>query len=422
MNFPNDYLVPWSGRGLKYTDEEIATVVEVMKNSDPMTQGGHQREFENRFKAFHKAQHAFAMATGTAALEISALLCDLKPGDEVILPAHTFAATAIPFARTGAKLVWADIEPDTFVMSARTISPLITKKTKAIIVVHLYGLMVEMKPVIELAEKHNLKVIEDAAQALGAVIDGKMAGQWGDFGCFSFHGHKNISTLGEGGALIVKDASLAAHVPGLRHNGVRPLEEPRERYWVPAMSNVDFDLDGVWPYNFCIGEVQCALATKLLERLESINADRRARAFRIKNALKAYPELEFQKIDDERASSFHLLAARFNMPGSHRDEFIERLAKEYRVKSVVQYYPLYRYPLFIRGGFGEANCPETDAFFDNMISLPFHHWLTIDQEEHLIGSLESLITDFRKKGVDESARNQTWKTSHQPDERPVPHC
>lgn len=420
--YPNEYIVPWSGRGLKYSDEEIATVVDVMQNSDPMTQGRHQREFEKKFSEFHQVSHAFAMATGTAALEIAAILCDLKPGDEVILPAHTFAATAIPFARTGAKLVWCDIEPDTFVSSIDTIRPLVTAKTKAIVIVHLYGLMVDMRPVMEFAREHGIKVVEDAAQSLGSTIEGRMAGTWGDFGCFSFHGHKNMSTLGEGGALLVKDSALAAHVPGLRHNGVRAFEEPREKYWIPAMSNVDFDLDGVWPYNFCIGEVQCALASKLLERIEAINENRRARAVRIKSALVDFPELEFQRIDDEKQTSFHLLAARVNLPGGHRDEVIERLAKEYRVKSVVQYYPLYRYPLFIRGGFGEANCPETDSFFDNMISLPFQHWLTLEQEQHLIGSLKSLILDLRKKGVDHSARNQTRKPSHQPDERSLSHC
>lgn len=422
MSFPTDYIVPWSGRGLKYSDEEIRTVVDVMQNSDPMTQGRHQKEFEAKFANLHASPHAFAMATGTAALEIAAILCDLKPGDEVILPAHTFAATAIPFARTGAKLVWADIEPKTFVMSADTIRPLITPKTKVIVVVHLYGLMVDMREVMKLANEHEIRVVEDAAQSLGATLDCRMAGSWGDFGCFSFHGHKNISTLGEGGALLVRDSKLAAHIPGLRHNGVRSFAEPREKYWIPAMSNVDFDLEGVWPYNFCIGEVQCALATKLLERIESINQDRRARARRIKGALQDYPELEFQKVEDEKSTSFHLLAARFNMPGFHRDELIERLAKEHRVKSVVQYYPLYRYPLFIRGGFGTANCPETDAFFDNMISLPFQHWLTLDQEKHLIGSLQSLITDFRKQGVEKSARNQTWESSHQSNEQSLSHC
>ena len=123
MNTPR---IPWSGRGLKYTEEEIATVVEVMRNADPMTQGPYQAEFERRFCDYTGSPHAFAVSSATAALELSAMLCRIGPNDEVILPAHTFAASAIPFARTGAKLIWADIDSGTRVVTAQTIAPLIT--------------------------------------------------------------------------------------------------------------------------------------------------------------------------------------------------------------------------------------------------------------------------------------------------------
>lgn len=396
MKYPLEYKVPWSARGLMYTDEEVAVVTDVMKNSDVLTQGSYQKKFESEFSRYLGGGSCFAVATGTAALELAAILSELNVDDEVILPAHTFVATAIPFARTGAKLVWADIDPDTFVVTADTILPLINNKTKVIVVVHLYGLSVDMEPIEKIASQNQIILIEDAAQSLGAKINSKSSGTLGDFGCFSFHSHKNITTLGEGGAIWIKDPALAAKVPGLRHNGLRPFPEPRDKYWVPAMSNLDFDIDGFWPYNFCISEVQCALASKLLCRLDSINAERAARYLRITQALADVTELRFQKIDRHDRSSFHLLPARFCHPHASRDDFIELLAKKYLVKCVVQYCPLYRYPMFQKAGFGEASCPVSDSFFDHMISIPFQHWMTFEQENYLIDSFRQAIITIRK--------------------------
>lgn len=399
MKLPAQWDVPWSGRGDRYTAAEIATVVEAMREADPQTQGRHQEEFERRFGKLMDAEHCFAMSSGTGALELSALLCRLKAGDEVVLPAHTFAATAIPFARTGAKLVWADIHPDTRVVTAETLAPKITPRTKVLIVVHLYGLVADMDPILELARRKNILVVEDAAQSIGARYKKRRSGTMGDFGCYSFHTHKNISTLGEGGMLAVKNPELAALVPGLRHNGVRSYPEPREKYWIPAMSDVDFDLDGVWPYNFCIGEAQCALGSKLLERVDRVNAQRRSRARKVMEALRDFPELNFQSQPGGCEHAHHLLAARYDGArfGVHRDDFIARMVLKHRIKPAVQYYPLYRYPLFKKAGFGAADCPNTDAFFDNMVSFPFQNWMTDAQTAKLIAAARETCAHLRKE-------------------------
>lgn len=395
----NEFAVNWSGRGHKYTDEEIGLVVDLMRNADPLTQGRYQAEFEKRFANFTGANSAFAVSSCTAALELAALLCRLNRSDEVILPAHTFAATAIPFARTGAKLVWADIDPGTRVVSADTICPLITDQTRVIIVVHLYGLVCDMAPIMKLARENNILVVEDAAQAIGARYNGQMAGSIGDFGCYSFHSHKNMTTLGEGGVLTVQDPVLAKHVPGLRHNGMRGFSGDRTHYWKPAMSNVDFDYDGLWPYNFCASEIQCALGTKLLDRVESMNADRRVRAVEFIGAFKDYPELVFQDTPAGCGHAWHLMVARYDGQayGAHRDDLIEMLAIELGVKTAVQYYPLYRYPMFEKAGFGAANCPETDRLFDNMISFPFHHWMLKEDFECLIDQTRRALDRLRQR-------------------------
>ncbi len=391
--------VPWSGRGQAYTDEEIAVVVQAMKDADPLTQGRHQTAFEERFARLIGLPRAFAVSSCTAALELSAVLLDLGPEDEVVMPAHTFAATAIPFARTGARIKWADIDPDTRVVTAGTLAAVTTERTKVFVVVHLYGLVCDMDPILDLARSRGIKVVEDAAQCLGATYKGRQAGSMGDFACFSFHSHKNVSTLGEGGMLTVRDEALAALVPGLRHNGVRPFPGDRKRYWQPAMSNVDFDIEGLWPYNFCIGEVQCALGFKLLERLDVINRERAERGRRFIDAFSGYPELSFQKITDGCEHSYHLLAARYDGSrfGATRDELIELLAFSYGVKTVVQYCPLYRYPLFRKAGFGVANCPNTDHFFDNMISFPFQHWMSDLEFSTMIDATREALDHLRRR-------------------------
>ncbi|MEK9754955.1 MAG: DegT/DnrJ/EryC1/StrS family aminotransferase [Rhodospirillaceae bacterium] len=395
---PNQPAVPWSGRGSRYSDDDIAFIVEAIQTADPLTQGRYQAEFEKAFRDYAGAEYAFAVSSCTAALHLAAVLCRLQPGDEVITPAHTFAASAIPFAQTGAKLVWADIDPATFVVSAASVERLITPNTKVIVVVHLYGLMADMDAIMALAEKHGLLVVEDAAQSLGATYKGRQAGTIGDFGCFSFHTHKNISTLGEGGMLTVRDAETAALVPGFRHNGMRPYQGERPQYWKPAMSNVDFDWDGVWPFNYCIGEVQCAAGTTQVPKIDDLNALRRRRAEKFMAAVKDFPELAFQATPEGRTNVYYCLPARYDgtPAGRGRDDFMTRMATVHNVQMVVQYYPLYRYPMFEKAGFGEADCPETDRFFDRMVSFPFHAWMPDDQFEYLIDATRETLTELRR--------------------------
>lgn len=396
---PTEFEIPWSGRGSLYTEAEIAVVAEAMRNADPQTQGRYQEEFENAFAAYIGCEDAFAVTSCTSAIELAALLCGIKAGDEVIIPAHTFAASAIPFARAGAKLVWADIDPNTRVITSDTIAPLITSRTRVIVVVHLYGLVCDMDPIMELARNHGLLVVEDVAQATGAYYKGRRAGSIGDFGAYSFHTHKNITTLGEGGMLTVASKRHAALIPGLRHNGMRPYPGSRPRYWVPAMSDVDFDIDGVWPYNFCLGEVQCALGTQMLKRLDAINAERAQRGHRFIAAFRDYPELVFQHVPPGCGHSYHLLAARYDGSkwGATRDDLLSDLAFTARVKAVVQYCPLYRYPLFSKAGFGVANCPETDRFFDNMVSFPFQQWMAPEQFDLMISLVRDSLDRVRRR-------------------------
>lgn len=393
------YRLPWPSRGISYTADEIQKVVEVMSApcSEALTQGPHQEEFEQAFSRYHGGLPAFATSSGAAALELAALLIRLQPGDEVIIPAHTYVASALPFARWGARIVWADIDPGTRVVTEETVAACLSGRTRAVVVVHLYGLNAPMDGLVSLARDQGIVIVEDCAQSLGASYRGGRSGTHGDIATYSFHAQKNITTLGEGGMITTRSPDFAEWIPGLRHNGHRPYPEDRARYWSPAMSNVDFDLENVWPYNFSIGEVQCALGTLLMSRLDDINARRYRYARRIIESLaESCPELEFQYIPTGSTHSYHLLCAKYDTVGSAtRDDLIRILNTEFSIQPVVQYYPLYRYPLFVRAGMGDAHCPRTDEFFDNMLSFPFSETYSDEDIAFLTSSIQSAVESLR---------------------------
>ncbi len=381
----------------KLTTEEIETLAEAIKNANTLTMGPHLKTFESNFAEYLNIAHAFGVNNATAALELTAMIPGIYEGDEVILPAHTFTATALPFLRRKAKIIFADIVPDTFVMDVDDVKKKITPKTRAIVPVHLYGLPVEMDSLMKLARENNCIVIEDCAQSPGAAYKGKKTGSFGDFGVFSFHGQKNITTLGEGGMIVTNNDDYAKAVLGLRKIGARPFEK-QEKYWLPAMSNIIEAVSGELPYNFALSEIQALAGNLILKRIDAINEKRRATKQKIETALSVHPELVFQNNPAECLSACHLLPARFDGKefGKTRDDLIEILFNKYRIKSVVQYYPLYRYDLFIKNGYSDdGSCPNTNHFFDNMLSFPFGSDMRDEDVDYLIESIDKAINALK---------------------------
>lgn len=386
-----EFKVPFGLRAHKYSEEEVATTVALMRGEVPLTQAVNLKEFESKFSQYADVDHAFAVSSATAGLEIAAKLCQFEPGDEVIMPAHTYTSSAYPFLKAGASLVWADIDIETRVVSAETIAPCMSPRTRALVIPHLYGFGAEMKQIMALADEQEVLVIEDAAQAVGVRINGRMAGTFGHVGVYSFHSHKNMTTLGEGGMVVVRDLERAQVVPMLRHNGHQSYPTDRPDYWVPAMTNVVLPrLQGkvLWPMNCCLGELQCAVGTKLLDRIDEMNSEKRTRALTVIDALVDYPELIFHRVPTEQ-HNYYLLAAQ--MQKGLRDSFISRMAVHHRVQCVVQYYPLNRYPFYRDLGFSEATVPNTDIFFDNMVSLPFSHLLTDQQITYMVEAVRETL-------------------------------
>ncbi len=365
-------LIQMIGVQTRLNEQEEQKLLQVLREASTLAAGPEAEAFETEFADFVGSGGAAAVNSCSSALELSATFCNLGAGDEVILPAHTFVASAVPFARSGATLRWADIDPDTRLATAQTIEPLINSRTRVILVVHLYGLTVDMDPILELARKHNLFVVEDCAQANAAHYKGRRVGSMGDFGCFSFHTHKNMNTLGEGGMLTTKDPQHAIAARRMRWMGNWPFEEEREHYWLPAMGNIVEPVPGRWPVNYCMGEPNAAVGRLLLKRIDQINDQRRLQASRFTKALADYPELVFQHVPDDCEHVYHLLPARYDgANGKTRDDLIQVMSTEYNLKAIVQYWPLNRSELFTAFGFSDANVPETDRYFDNMIGFPW---------------------------------------------------
>jgi dTDP-4-amino-4,6-dideoxygalactose transaminase len=401
-----DIKIDFSGRSLRYTEEEIAVVVDAMRHAPTLTQGRHRDEFERKFAQYQGVApgSCFTTMNGCAALEMSAQLCRFRPGDEIVVPAHTFTASCYPYIKKGARPVWADVDLQTRVVTAETIAKAVTPRTVAVVVVHLYGYVADMLEISALCRERGLILIEDAAQAIGAEAAGRKAGSFGDMAVFSFHSHKNLTTLGEGGMLYVKDPAQAAVIPALRHNGHCAYAFDRPDYWKPAMGNVALpmlDNEPLMPNNFCLGEVECALGAKMLDRIDSINDEKRARAIRFIDALAAYPELEFHRVPDRR-HNYHLLAARMTTGPQMRDDFMRIMAEEKGVKCVVQYIPLNRYDFYRDLGFGRADCPGGETFFDSMISFPFQHWLSEAELEYMLSATGDALARLTGRGVRQS--------------------
>ena len=390
--------IPWSGRSHNYNKTDINFLVNIIKKADPLTQGKYLKLFEKKFGNYIGKKNVFAVSSAASALEIIALLLDIKKNDQIIIPAHTYCASAIPFARNGAKIVWADIDLATRVIDLNDVKKKINSNTKAVVIVHLYGYAANFQSFISYCKKRNIKIIEDCAQALGARIGNKSVGSLGDFSCFSFHAQKNITTLGEGGMIYVKNKSLASKVPGLRHNGHCNFTFKRKNYWLPAMGNLDLDLKNKWPYKFTLSEVQCGAGIIMLKKLNTLNRKRISRAKKFIKSLSNYEELVFLKSSKKLDHVYHLLSAYYK-PSKlvNRNHLIDELYRKYSIKCAVQYYPLYRYDLFKKMGHKKNKCFNTEKFYNNMISFPFHVWMTDKEFKYMSKCVIKTLSDLRKK-------------------------
>jgi len=277
-----------------FNEDEIEAIRKVL-NSGWVTQGPATAAFEKAFAQRHQVGHALATTSCTAALHMSVLALGIGAGDEVIVPSFTWVTTAHCAEYAGARPVFCDIDPTTLNIDPEALAAAVTPRTRAIVAVHLFGLAVEMQPIMEIAKKHNLAVIEDAACAVGSTYKGRPVGGLGDLGCFSFHPRKVITT-GEGGMVTSNNSELAERVAALRNHGANRLKTPADPkpYYMGA-----FDFLG---FNLRLSDIQSAVGLAQMTKLETLLAHRRWCAHRYSEKL---ADVSWLRVPHESAGCLH---------------------------------------------------------------------------------------------------------------------
>jgi dTDP-4-amino-4,6-dideoxygalactose transaminase len=345
-------------------DEERQAVDEVLR-SGWLSMGPRTEEFERALAEFLGAAHALAVANGTAALHLAAAALGLGPGDEVIVPALTFVASAAGIRQTGASVVLADSTSlDDFALDPAEIDRLATPRTRAVVVLHYGGRPANMDAILDAARRRDLLVIEDAAHALGAQLGGHACGTIGDAGCFSFFPNKNMTT-GEGGAVVFRDEEVAARGRRLRSHAMTTLTWDRHRGHASSYDVVDLG------FNYRLDELRAALGTVQLGRLPGFNAARAALAARYRERLDGEDTLLVPS-QGARGTSAHHLAVVVAESEAHRDALRERL-REVRVQTSLHYPAISRFTAYAGGGHA---VPRAEEIADRALTLPLHPNLT----------------------------------------------
>lgn len=329
------------------------------------------------------AQKALLTTSGTTALDMAALLCDFQPGDEVILPSFTFSSTATAFVLGGAKLVFTDIRPDTMNIDEAKIEAAITPRTRAIVAVHYAGVACEMDAIMDIARRHGLIVIEDAAQGVMSSYKGRALGTIGDLGCYSFHETKNYS-MGEGGALIINDPKYNERAEILREKGTNRSKFFRGQ--VDKYTWVDFG-DSYLP-----SELNAAYLWAQLLRADEINNDRLNSWNEYNKAFKPLAEkalVELPVIPEGCVHNAHMFYLKTESL-EQRTALIKYL-KERDIMAVFHYVPLHSAPAGLKFGRFDGEDVYTTAESDRLLRLPLYYGLSREDRQAVIRAVKAFF-------------------------------
>ena len=351
--------------------EEENAVLEVLR-SGWLTMGAVTQAFEEEFASFCGAKHALAVTNATAGLHLACVAAGVGPGDEVILPSLTFVASANAIQYAGATPVFADIESlDWLCISPASIERAITPKTKAIMVVHYAGYACDMPAILEIAKTHNLAVIEDAAHAVGASLQGRALGIWGDVGCYSFFGNKNMTTA-EGGMLVTNNPEIAEKARLLRSHGMTTLT------WDRALGHAStYDVVALG-YNYRIDDLRSALGRVQLQKIPAGNA-RRESAVRLYRELLSdqAPEVAVPFGQARGQSSYHIMPVLLPS-GSDKPRFIEAM-KAKGVQVSWHYPPVHTFSIYKSYAPHAEALQITDEVSAREVTLPLYPSMSDDQ-------------------------------------------
>ena len=347
---------------------DIAAAIERVLASGHFILGPEGAALEKAIAALAGVPHAVACNSGTDALHLALRAAGVGPGDEVVTPAFTFIATAEAIAYVGATPVFADIDPASFNLTAGTLERALTPGTRAVIVVHLFGQCAEMPAIAELCARRGLVLVEDAAQAIAADWEGRQAGAWGDFGCFSFYPTKNLGAYGDAGLVTTREARHDVRLRMLRHHG------SRQTYLHEEIG-----------YNSRLDELQAAVLRAKLPHLARFTAARQEHAARYRELL-AGAKLQLPAAHGRGAHVYH----QFTVRVQNRDA-VRKALTEAGVASGVYYpIPLHRQPVYEKE-FGGLQLPESEAAAHEVLSLPIYPQLTDAQIRHVCGALRACL-------------------------------
>src|SRR5579872_205677 len=352
--------------------EEVQAAINQVLEKQNFILGPEVKALEQEIAHYCGCKYGIGVASGTDALILGLRACGIGPGDEVLVPSFTFIATADAVSALGATPVFVDIEPDTFNIDSSRIEPLITARTRAIVPVHLYGQMAAMGPLLKLAKDHNLKVVEDTAQALGATWEGRRAASLGDVGCISFFPSKNLGAYGDGGMVVTDSEEIYRHLISLRAHGSTKKYFSQEQGW-----------------NSRLDELQAAILRVKFRHLEHWSQQRRDVADRYDTLLSGVRGVVVPARNGSGQHVFHQYTIRV----PQRDRVQKQLAEQGVTTMVYYPVPIHLQPIYASLGHRPGSLPLTEAACGEVLSLPMFPELTEQQMEYVVDMLTLALNE-----------------------------
>lgn len=368
-------------------DDDIRSVEQVLRG-DWLTTGPMVGQFEEAFAAYVDAPHAVAVSSGTAALHLAMIAAGVGEGDEVIVPAMTFVASANCALYVGARVAFADIDEATFTIDVESARALVTPRTKAIVVVDYAGLPCDLGPLRKLADEHGLTLIEDACHAPGATYKGAKVGSIADFTAFSFHPVKHLTT-GEGGMITTRRAEDDARLRTLRNHGIATDFRGREEAGTWEYDQVELG------FNYRLPDINCALGLSQLSKLDGWIERRREIADRYLELLGDRTDVALQQVPAGFEPAWHLYPVRLLGPDSsamRKAAFSHMRSQGIGVN--VHYRPIYQHQYYRDLGYDSVECPVAERVYDGLLSLPMWPGLDNAGQDRVVRSLIEVLEGY----------------------------
>ena len=366
-----------------WISDEDKKIVKKTLTQSMLTLGPQLEKFENDFCKYSKAKYAVAVSNCTAALHLSLMALGIKKDDEVIIPDLTFVADANAILACNAKPVIVDINKENFFLSISNIKKNITKKTKAIIPVHIYGQVCNIEEILDVAKDNNLKVIEDCAHAVGTFHKSKHVGTLGNTGCFSFYPTKNITTA-EGGMVITNSEKIAEKVRQLRNHGM--TKSLKSRYSSEYPWIFDIKQQG---YNYRLDEIRAALGITQLKRIKKINELRKKASSYYNKNLQNIPGIILPDMVNDKTHSYHLYTIRVTKPYKlSRNQLFKKL-KDNGIRTTVYWMPIHKYTAY-RKFVKTSNTLNTTKIYDEILALPLFPNISKKHQDAVIKVIKSV--------------------------------